>query len=319
MPTWTSLTPDSVEQWAELVKVLAHHDDTGEFFEAEDLAEELTEHGVDPALDSWAVWDGENLIGYGQLWVSDGLDPDGLAVAELNGGVHPRWRGRGVGTELLARMQTRALTLARQRHPGAVVQLRTEGRDEGSDARPLLGDLGYRPMRYFTDMTCQLGDRPPRASSPATHSRGVTVRPFIPDLTEASRTAHNDAFATHWGSVPASPQRWADVVGSRGFRPADSRLAVDGEQVLAYALTGEWSPRELHVMVLGTRQSARGRGLARLVLDEVVAAAADSGRYDLIELEVDSQNPTGAGALYTSVGFVPVRTSATMVRTIAGE
>lgn len=80
--------------------------------------------------------------------------------------------------------------------------------------------------------------------------------------------------------------------------------------MLAYALTGQWVDRELYVSLVGTRQSARGRGLARAVLEATVASAADSGRYDLVELGVDSDHPSGAGRLYASVGFTPVRTTA---------
>lgn len=308
MLTWTTLTADTVAQWAELTNLLAKVDDTDEFYEAEDLAEELTEHGFDPRLDSWAVWDGPTMVAYGQLRVSHELTSEGDARADLGGGVHPDWRGRGIGTELLARMEPRAVELAGQRHPGAPIQLRTQGGKEGSDAWALLSDNGYAPVRYFTDMTRPLpGDPLPDVDDPR-------IQPFTSDLAEATRLAHNDAFATHWGSTAQTPERWADLVGSRSFRADVSRVLVDDGVVLAYALCGQWVDRELYISLIGTRQQARGRGLARKVLVATLAAAAASGSYDVADLGVDSANPTGAGALYSSVGFTPVRTQATFVK-----
>lgn len=310
MLSWTALTVETAPHWADLTNLLAEVDDTDEFYEAEDLAEELEEHGFDPELDSWAVWDGETMVAYGQLRVSMERTADGDARADLGGGVHPQWRGRGIGTELLGRMEPRAIALAGERHPGAPVQFRTQGGKEGSDARPLMAELGYEPVRYFTDMTR------PLPGYPLAVGPDPRVRPFTSEISEATRLAHNDAFSTHWGSTPMTPERWTDMVASRSFRADDSRVLVaDDGAVLAYALCGQWVDRELYVNLLGTVQAARGQGLGRAVLVATVAGAAGSGRYDLVDLGVDSANPTGAGVLYASVGFTPVRTYATMVKT----
>ena len=309
MLTWQTLSFDVVPQWTELTNLLAEVDDTDEFYDAEDLAEELTEDGFDAGLDSWAAWDGERLVAFGQLRVSAGLTAEGDARADLTGGVHPAWRGRGIGTDLLARMEPRALELARERHPGAPLLLRAQGGKQGSDAWPLLTDRGYAPARYFTDMRRAL------PGSSITVEPDPRIRPFTPDLVEPLRLAHNDAFATHWGSTAQTPERWADTLGARSFSAASSRVLVDdGGAVLAYVLCGEWVSRELYLTLVGTVQAARGRGLARAVLLATVADAAASGKYDVVELSVDSENPTGAGNLYASAGFTPVRTQATFTR-----
>lgn len=302
--TWTTLTADVTPQWAALSDEIARHDDTDEFYSAEDLAEELVEHGFDAESDSWAVWDGDQLVAYGQLRVSPALTAEGYARAGLGGGVHPRWRGRGLGSELVARMQPRAVALANERFPGAPVQLRAQGGKEGDPARALLADLGFEPVRYFTDMARSLPGEP--LPAPADHR----LRPFTTEVSEAVRDAHNDAFATHWGSTAQSPERWADMVSSRSFRAGTSRVLVEDGVVLAYALCGQWVDRELYVSLVGTRQAARGRGLARTVLTATVADAAASGDYDLVDLGVDSSHPSGADALYRSIGFSPVRTTA---------
>ncbi|UFU06040.1 GNAT family N-acetyltransferase [Ruania halotolerans] len=306
---WSTLDPESVTAWAELTNLLARVDGTEEFYDAEDLAEELTEHGFSPASDSLAVWAGEMLVAYAQLRVPTSLThAEGYARVSIGGGVHPDYRGQGIASEMFDRMEPRGEALAQERHPGAPIQLRASGGVESDPVRPLLTERGYEPVRYFTAM-----ERPlPGADLPALDSRVV---PFTPDLAEATRLAHNDAFASHWGSGPVTPEHWRQMREGRSFRTAFSRVALaeDGE-VLAYTTAQQWVDRELYIGLVGTRTAARGRGLARAVLNASLVAAADSGEFDLVELEVDSANPQGAGALYASLGFEPVRTTAVFAR-----
>ncbi|UJH70626.1 N-acetyltransferase [Ornithinimicrobium sp. INDO-MA30-4] len=47
---------------------------------------------------------------------------------------------------------------------------------------------------------------------------------------------------------------------------------------------------------------ARGRGVAKALLNTVIADAAERGRGS-VALEVDADSPTGADGLYTSMGW----------------
>ncbi|HST71962.1 GNAT family N-acetyltransferase [Kocuria sp.] len=307
-PRFRPLTARDTPQWSALTHVLAEADGTGETYTAEDLAEELTMAGVDAAADTWGVWAGGTMVGYGQVHVSMERTATGPVRADLGGGVHPAWRGRGIATALFDRMEPRAAAIAAQRHPGAPVQLRASGGVEGADARALLSGRGYAPVRWFTDMARPL----PGAPVPAPDAR---VEPYEDAMAEQLRLAHNDAFATHWGTTPCTPESWTDVVDARANRKDVWRVARDGSgRVLAYCLAAQWAEGSLYVAAVGTRQDARGQGLARAVLLGTVAAAAAAGTWSAVELTVDSANPTGAGALYESVGFVPVRTQATYAR-----
>ncbi|MBO3088767.1 GNAT family N-acetyltransferase [Cellulomonas dongxiuzhuiae] len=57
-----------------------------------------------------------------------------------------------------------------------------------------------------------------------------------------------------------------------------------------------------YVEYLGVRREARGRGVARSLLDAVVTDAAERGRA-YVGLEVDADSPTGAADLYLSSGY----------------
>ena len=57
-----------------------------------------------------------------------------------------------------------------------------------------------------------------------------------------------------------------------------------------------------YVEYIGVLQSARGRGVAKSLLNTIIADAADNGR-DRVGLEVDADSPTGADGLYVSMGW----------------
>lgn len=306
---WTHLTADTTPQWAELTNLLAKVDGTEEFYEPEDLVEELEESGFDPATDSFAVWAGDTMVGYGQLRVAANLDHEGRVRCNPGGGVHPEWRGQGIGRELVARQEARALEIAAQRHPGAEPFFRTDGELEGSAARRLLTHLGYAVVRHFNSLTRPIPGEPvvvPRVE-------GVTLRcPTDADERAVHRT-HNAAFADHWGSAPMSEDGWHDYWSARAQRRQVSTIAVDDRgEVLAYVLAGQWTPRELYVAAVGTAPAARGRGLAAACLTRTIALASESGDYDKVDLDVDSESPTGATRLYERVGFTLARTTAAM-------
>lgn len=305
---WSNLESESTPAWADLTNLLATVEGTEEFYSAEDLAEELTETGFDPLRDSWAVWDGPDLVAFGQLRIGDELVDGRWCQALLDGGVHPDRRGQGIGTRLMDAMEARARQLAAERHPGAPLRMRAPGRLEGDPVRRLLEHRGYRIARYFTDMQRPLPGEPLGPPDPR-------VQPYRPEWQEAVRQAHNEAFADHWGSTARTEQAWNDGMTSRSFRPGTSTVCLGpAGEVLAYVLTYQWVDRELYVGQVGTRRSARGQGLARACLGECLRAAAASGEFDQVDLTVDSANPTGAGALYESVGFTAARTMATYVR-----
>lgn len=306
---WKPIEPVHAPAWAQLSNTLAHSDDTDEFYEPEDLVEELGEPGVDPALDTVGAWDGDTMVAYGQLRVAAGL-VEHEAKASLTGGVHPDWRARGLGRAVMDWIEPRADALAHERFPGAPVVWSVWCGKPGSSAERLAAARGYSAARYFRDMRLDLA-----AWSPESAAGERVGRPISPELSEAVRRAHNEAFADHWGSGERSPAIWADQLSARSFRPSLSRAAVSTDPGLrpddavdAYVLTNEFVKGELYIALVGTRRRARGLGLATSLLTEVLAAAQAEG-YRQADLGVDFDSPTGAVGLYERVGFTPIRTN----------
>ncbi|HSP59971.1 MAG TPA: GNAT family N-acetyltransferase [Ornithinimicrobium sp.] len=311
---WGSLTLDDVEAWSHLVNAVAEVDGTEEFYQPEDLAEELTGHGVDPARDTWAVWAGEEMVAWSAVGCPSTPDHEGHGRAHLEGGVRLEHRGRGLGRALMDAAEPRAAELVAERHPGRPGHLSVGAGLVGSSAQAMLRRRGYADVRWFDMLTRPLAEVPPAPVEPA----GVHLVSPGPEHEESTREAHNTAFRDHWGSGPVAPEAWHERWVARSARPALSTLALDEDgRVLSYVLVGEWVDRHAYVNLVGTIPEGRGRGLAAACLARTIRQAADAGGYDVIELDVDSDSPTGATRLYERVGFTRAWQTVAMRRPLA--
>ncbi len=148
---------------------------------------------------------------------------------------------------------------------------------------------------------------PPRPPAPLP---GVTVT-VVGEDEQLLRGAHevaNTAFTEHWNHVPRPYDAFMTHFRSQdSFDPTQWWLAsVDG-QPAGVSLGNEhlaengWG----YVGILGVLKEFRGRGIARLLLETAFAEAYARGRVG-VKLGVDSENSTGAPALYGAVGMRPL-------------
>ena len=150
---------------------------------------------------------------------------EGRARAEIYGGVRPDQRGQGLGTEIMDRMEARALELAGQRHPGVPVLLRVAGGIEGASVRPMLERRGYAVVRYYHEL----------------------ARPIPGVLRRAAGAAGAPLLRRTGRAGPAGPQR--RLQHPLGLRPDDGR-AVAGHARLPDVPAG----------LLVRQRGLRGRG-----------------------------------------------------------
>jgi ribosomal protein S18 acetylase RimI-like enzyme len=241
-----------------------------------------------------------------------GVDaPDGELVAfaravsrpqhlALDGDVRVRPGGPvELGPPLLAEMRRAAAELDPSRPVHAFVHVRDAVRASWFAA------AGGKPVRHFWRMSVDL--QPDVAAPPP--PAGVVIRTVRDD--DADKRAVFDlvqvAFAEHFGHNGALRddaayedflRRTHDV---SGFDLALWWVAeVDG--VLAAALLGRELPDAGLVNTLGTLAEFRGRGLGRSLLRTAFAEFGGRGLPRAL-LYVDASNPTGAVALYESVGM----------------
>lgn len=178
--------------------------------------------------------------------------------------------------------------------------------------------LGMVRVRTFQRMRLDHGLTPPSPPSPPA---GVTVREarHESDLRDAW-SVHQRAFADHWGGEPERDfDTWLEY--QRSFAGFDPRLwsiaHLDGTAVALCAGSDARAEDGIgYVPLLGVLSEARGRGIARHLLQREFLRSARRG-YAVTELTVDSQSLTGADRLYRSVGMAPTLVIDSWLRPIA--
>jgi len=271
----------------------------------EEVVELLTGPLVDLGSDSLGGFDDAGTIrAYALVEVRPG---EKVLRALLRGGVHPRWRGRGIGRAVLSWMEGRGrqrLAASGTELPARLAVMVEEG---ARDQRRLYAAGGFSPIRWYTSMRRDLSAPMPQTPLP----EGLQIAPWHDGLDETVRLAHNEAFADHWGSEPFSAEVWAHQ--DAHFTPGWSFVALDVSgaepEVAGYLLSGRY-PQDWAALgytcgyadVVGVRPAWRRQGVAAALLVTAMAAyrAAD---MEYACLRVDTGNPTGALDLYERLGY----------------
>lgn len=246
------------------------------------------------------------------------LDPgqESLRRVILDGVVHPQWRTRGVGTQLIEWQQRRGVERLRALdavEPGWLMVWA----EDASTARDLAERAGLRVARYFLTLERELGARP---DVPQLHA-DYRIAQYTEALQEPTRLARNAVFRDHWSSQPTTEERWSQFVGGAVFREDLSFVALDGDGSVAGFVLAECNPDETeangystaYIALVGVEREHRRRGIAPALLARTLDAAAAAG-LDRAALDVDSDSPTGALGLYERVGFRAVHRSVALTR-----
>lgn len=184
------------------------------------------------------------------------------------------------------------------------------------DRRRLAVAQGFAPVRYYVDMVRPLTIAGAAPIPVVPLGAGLELVPYVKDLDEDLRLAHNEAFAEHWGSEPRSAEDWAEwTTGHRDFRGDWSFAVLDGDRVVGYALSAayeqDWTAQgymQGWTNLLGVRPAWRGRGIAPALLAATMRAFAASG-MQYAGLGVDSENSSGALGVYERTGYTAGRRS----------
>lgn len=146
-----------------------------------------------------------------------------------------------------------------------------------------------------------------RADAAALAPLGYVVRPFRDVASDWAgvHEAHSQAFLDHFDFTPVDLATWrARHSGQTDDRTQWIVVEKDG-QIVGYVLGSDRYASEDYgyVASLGVVREHRGRGLARALLRARMADDAARGYLSTV-LHVDATNPTGAAALYESLGMV---------------
>jgi mycothiol synthase len=268
--------------------------------------------GFDPSQDVVLAEVGGALIAYG--WVDWVDTTDGLREFRLGGYVHPDWQERGIGRRVLAWQEERSRT-----HPAAAqterpLALGTWASELNVRKVRLFTRAGYEGVRYFFEMnrpTLDEIDVPPMPD-------GLEIRPLGSDRASLRRMwdADVEAFQDHWGGFDSSDAAFEAWLTDPHHDPALWIVAWDGDEIAGgvtnaiFAAENEAFGRARGWMeTVFVRRRWRRRGLGAAIVARALVRLREAGMREA-GLGVDSDNPSGALALYERAGFGVHRRSA---------
>lgn len=257
----------------------------------------------DPSKDVVVVTVNDETVGYMYTnWVVEGK---GDHIYRHKGYVLPPWRRKGIGHSLLKIAENRFLGIVGRHHPEGLRYLHTGVADAQKDDLDLLSKAGYRPARYFFEMTRDLTESIPTFELPS----GIEVRAARPDHFKPVWKALEEAFQDHWGFRPGTEDEFKWWSESPVFQPDLWRIGWDGEEVAGLILNyidhegnQAFSRQRGYTEDIAVRRPWRRQGLARSLLVRSLQLLRDQGMQEAA-LFVDTENPLGALGLYESVGF----------------
>jgi mycothiol synthase len=255
-------------------------------FELDDLLTDWNRPGFDLQGDAVIATDAARIVAYAALVRRDYADVY----------VHPDYRGRGIGAELLAWSERRTLAAL---EPGETVRLGQVVTSDHAGARRLLERAGYEPARTYWRMEMAFEGPPPPPSWP----EGIRVRSF--DRERDSRAVYalvQDAFADNERHEAESFEEWqAFMIDREAFEPGLWFIAEANGEIAGVVLCPDYQG-EAWVRQLAVGRAWRRRGLGTALLRQAMSEFHRRGRQD-IGLVVDSWNRTGAKELYERSGM----------------
>lgn len=310
--TWRPITVDDADAIMVTRTAMDRVDHPEWMTSRADVVDELTGSHVEPRVDTLLALDAVGaVLGYGIVLLGQGQET--RVQSYLIGGVHPSYRGRGIGRLLLGWQYGRSLQQLASSTKALPGRSMLSVDEINTSAQSLAVRNGMQLARYFTGMERDLAEPIPDIPLPD----DVRIVRYSPDLSEATRAARNDSFRDHWGSQPTVAERWESFVFSPEFRADLSFVAVTqdangDDRVVAFGMTSinedDWEAagaKTGYISLIGVVRDWRGKKLAPAVLAAVLRAYRDAG-LDKALLDVDSESPTGANTLYERMLFTPV-------------
>ncbi|MFD7639348.1 GNAT family N-acetyltransferase [Kitasatospora sp. NPDC059795] len=265
------------------------------FTDLAEVEEDLGHPSMDLARDSWLLNDADGrLIGYGVVRDRSAGERIDLDQYMLPGHTE-------AGLHLFELMEARGAEHARANGADrAVLHLMLSARPT-FDTVALAG-RGWRQVRRHHALTREVDPKAdPFPDAPA----GVRVRACSTE--DDRRTVHrliHETFVGHYDFQPRSYEKWCADTGADS---ADWSLVwiaeLDGLGDVAVLRTRDDRSDAAWASHIGVSEAVRGRGLGGFLLRYFFAVYAERGRTR-VGLGVDTENATGAPALYRDHGMV---------------
>jgi mycothiol synthase len=313
---WRPINIDDIDAITALQQAMDRVDHPTYAATREEVEEELTHSYVDLENDTLLGVDEDGVVAaYGVVVLPPGQET--LVRSILQGGVHPDYRGDGIGRELLAWQESRALQQLSTSTKTLPAWIVTSAEEKTKDAAALFARAGFEKSRWFFALERKLSEPIPAVSA----DDGVTIATYSPRYSAATHVAKNDAFRDHWGSQPSTNEQWESMVKLESFHEEVSYVALSstGDVVgflLTFVVEDDWKLQGYssgYIGLLGVVRDWRKKHIAPALLSRAFEGYREAG-YERAQLDVDAENPSGALGLYQGVGFTEKTRSITFTK-----
>ena len=265
----------------------------------------------DPSRDVVLVEIADRLVGYGRM--SWSREHGGDLVFEAICYIDPECLRQGIGRALLMTLERRASEIGNTMPIEGARFLQAESSDSSAGRVALLLASGYSPIRHGFLMVRPTLEDQDDAPLPA----GLQIREVRPEHMRVIWEADQEAFRDHWGSGQGTEEDYLEFLNDPTQGDTSLwRIAWDGQEVAGQvrSFINEEENRRFGrtrgwVENISVGRRWRHRGLARALMAASFPLLRARGMTEGA-LSVDAQNPTGALAVYESVGFLPVSSEA---------
>ena len=234
------------------------------------------------------------------------------------GTTKPEYRNNGVGTAVMKWATEHGESLLRSTKRTLPKYLRSDMSATNSTAGSLFQSFNMSPVRWNDDLIIDLANSPEVFTATE-----YSIVPWDSSRDEEARTTKNQAFMDHWGSTPTSEEGWEQLVHGSTARLEQSFFALDqNEKIIGVLLSHRYESddevlgkRIGWIDKLATLSEHRKKSVGKSLITHALAAYKRDGLTHAA-LDVDTENPTGAYGLYTSVGFSTFRGKVTYERIV---
>ncbi|MDG9711403.1 GNAT family N-acetyltransferase [Streptomyces sp. DH10] len=296
-----TIRPATLKDAAEICELINKIDviETGEpETEVAEVVRDMTLAGTQPETDTWLSLDADGtLVGYALVCDSHGtghIDADHYALPEH----------QEAGAALLDLMGSRAAAIARNNgQHEAVCHLYLRERSTLNPA--LLQERGWRPVRRYSLLAKPVA---PDTDTLPPVQPGVSVHACASETD--LRLAHDlieKAFTHHFSHHPVTFEQWCQQLATPTSKVDPTLVwlaSVEGIGTVGALAAHDNRKTMGWVRQLGVIEDARGHGIGAYLLRTAFTTFAMRSR-DTVGLGVDTENTTGALALYEKLGMKP--------------
>jgi mycothiol synthase len=241
--------------------------------------------------------------------VSWGKETTGDYIYQLFGLVLPEWRHLGIGAAMLKSNETRLREISADHPAGAPKFFQSWVDETEREHNRLLKSAGYKPVRFFFEMTRPIDDPLPDTPMP----EGLDVRRAEKHHYRQIAEASNEAFRDHWGHHTMTEVDYRRWINSPNFQPDLWKVAWDNDQVAGMVLNYirkeenlEFNRKRGYTEDISVGRTWRKRGLAKSLIAQSILMFREMGMEETA-LGVDADNPNGALKLYKGLGYRTIK------------